>query len=227
MSDGYICPFCNKAMSVHEQTFVSRKISFDWSENTLATHPSISSVKNPMLSVSFFRCPTCKKTSVQVDGACIEFNNVHMRIIPFSGAKKFPDYIPKAVREDYEEACAIIDASPKAAATLARRCLQGMIRDFWEIKEKNLNTEITALKDKIPASQWKAIDALRKLGNIGAHMEKDVDLIVDIDNGEAQKLIKLIEHLLEQWYVNRHDQEQLYLEIAEINEDKQSKRHLS
>lgn len=28
-------------------------------------------------------------------------------------------------------------------------------------------------------------DALRQLGNIGAHMEKDTDVIVDIDTDEA------------------------------------------
>lgn len=225
MSDGYICPFCNRAMSIHSGTFADRRTSFERSEHALTAAPELKPTLT-ILSVKFYKCPSCGKTSVQIDGVGEEFDGFHMRIIPFSESKHFPEYIPKAILEDYEEACAIIDASPKAAATLARRCLQGMIRDFWEIKEKNLNAEITALKNKIPASQWKAIDALRKIGNIGAHMEKDVDLIIDIDHGEAQKLIKLIEHLLEQWYVNRHDQEQLYLEIAEIDEDKQSKRHL-
>ncbi|MCP1830281.1 hypothetical protein ACVIHH_005106 [Bradyrhizobium sp. USDA 4518] len=33
-----------------------------------------------------------------------------------------------------------------------------------------------------------AIDAVRIVGNIGAHMEKDVNLIVDIEPGEAQML---------------------------------------
>ena len=40
------------------------------------------------------------------------------------------DYILEAILEDYKEACLIKDKSPKAAATLARRCLQGMIRIF-------------------------------------------------------------------------------------------------
>jgi len=49
-----------------------------------------------------------------------------------------------------------------------------------------------------------AIDAVRSVGNIGAHMEKDINVIVDIDPGEAQSLIGLIEILLEEWYVARH-----------------------
>ncbi len=57
------------------------------------------------------------------------------RLIPPSSAKVFPDYVPEPIREDYKEACAIRDLSPKASATLSRRCLQGMIRDFWGDQE--------------------------------------------------------------------------------------------
>ena len=53
------------------------------------------------------------------------------RLIPESDAKVFPDYIPQQIREDYVEASKIKELSPKASATLSRRCLQGMIRDFW------------------------------------------------------------------------------------------------
>jgi hypothetical protein len=52
------------------------------------------------------------------------------RLVPDSKAKVFPDYVPEAIRADYTEACRIVALSPKAAATLARRALQGMIRDF-------------------------------------------------------------------------------------------------
>ena len=31
---------------------------------------------------------------------------------------------------------------------------------------------------------WQAIDAVRSIGNIGAHMEKDINLIVDVDPEE-------------------------------------------
>ena len=55
-------------------------------------------------------------------------------------------------------------------------------------------------------------------------MEKDIDLIIEIDAGEAEKLIKLIELLLDQWYINRHEQEQLYDDILNINEIKQTER---
>lgn len=52
------------------------------------------------------------------------------QLLPTSYAKTFPDYIPEPLRNDYEEAMAILELSPKASATLSRRCLQGIIRDF-------------------------------------------------------------------------------------------------
>ena len=99
-----------------------------------------------------------------------------------------------------------------------------MIRDFWNIKESNLAAEIAKLENKIPATQWRVIDGVRRIGNIGAHMEKDINLIVDIEPDEALKLVKLIEHLIEQWYVNRHEQEELYADIIGIDETKQADR---
>lgn len=92
------------------------------------------------------------------------------RLIPDSVSKPQPDYIPQALRDDYYEACKIRDLSPKTAATLARRCLQGIIQDFWGISGKTLYAEINELQTRIDAPLWGAIDAVRKVGNIGAHM---------------------------------------------------------
>ncbi|HBM99276.1 MAG TPA: hypothetical protein DD413_07590 [Ruminococcus sp.] len=153
--------------------------------------------------------------------------NLNTIIRPKSIHKTFPNYVPQAIYDDYIEACAILELSPKASATLARRALEGMILDFWEIPSKakgSLKKEIDELQDKIPTSQWNAINALRNLGNIGAHMEKDVNLIVDIDAGEADKLLRLIELLIDQWYIAKHEQEQLYNDIININNNKQEER---
>jgi hypothetical protein len=127
---------------------------------------------------------------------------------PKSGAKQFPAYIPKAILDDYEEACLIVSDSPKASATLSRRCLQGMIRDFWGIIDKTLALEINTLQGKIDSTTWAAIDAIRGVGNVGAHMERDIDVIVDVEPEEAQQLIGLIEFLLKDWYVVRHEREE-------------------
>lgn len=141
---------------------------------------------------------------------------------PRSLAKPFPAYIPKAILDDYKEACLIVSDSPKASATLSRRCLQGIIRDYWKITKPRLIDEIKELEGKIEASTWNAIDGVRSVGNIGAHMEKDINLIVDVDPEEARTLIGLIEFLLKDWYVARHDREehmQKVIDLAKLKAD--------
>jgi hypothetical protein len=147
---------------------------------------------------------------------------LHQRLLPQSTARVFPTYIPAPIRQDYEEACAIVDLSPKASATLARRCLQGMIRDYWGVSKPRLIDEVRELKDNVDAEVWSAIDALRKVGNIGAHMEADINVIVDVDDGEAAKLIWLIELLMKEWYVARHERQQRVQEVIAVAEGKQT-----
>ncbi|MFR0673131.1 DUF4145 domain-containing protein [Enterobacterales bacterium AW_CKDN230030176-1A_HGKHYDSX7] len=125
-------------------------------------------------------------------------------LMPSNSAMVFPEYVPLAIRQDYEEACAIRDLSPKASATLSRRCLQGLIRDYWKIAKARLVDEINALEEKVDPDTWAAIDAVRRIGNIGAHMEKDINVIIDVDASEAQLLIELIESLIKDWYIARH-----------------------
>ncbi|PSO28986.1 hypothetical protein C7G41_24205 [Bradyrhizobium sp. MOS002] len=150
-------------------------------------------------------------------------------LMPAFSFRAQPAYIPAALREDYEEACKIRDLSPKASATLARRCLQGMIRDFCGIAKATLDQEIKELRKKlddrtapsgVTHESLDAIDAVRKVGNIGAHMEKDVDLIVGIEPGEAQMLIGLIEMLFREWYVERHDRTNRLATITALAEEK-------
>ncbi|MFD0994246.1 DUF4145 domain-containing protein [Tenacibaculum geojense] len=141
-------------------------------------------------------------------------------LLPNTKAKIYPEYIPLAIRQDYEEAYTILELSPKASATLSRRCLQGMIRDFWKVKKGRLFDEINAIEEKVDPLTWKSINAIRKVGNIGAHMEKDINLIIEVEPKEAQLLIQLIEMLIEEWYVHRHERELKLNSIVDIAEMK-------
>lgn len=217
------CPFCHQIMSVGMETHSSYSLGFK-GHNPPGFVVAEDSFK---FSFDFYCCPSCLKVAVFATGIGDVVKNIHVPIYPPFHCKNFPEFIPEAIRNDYREACAIITLSPKASATLARRCLQGMIHDFWGIVEKNLNAEITSLKGKIPITQWNAIDALRKIGNIGAHMESNINLIVDVEVDEAQRLIKLIELLLDKWYIARHDEETLFAEISSISEQKTSERDLN
>jgi hypothetical protein len=97
-----------------------------------------------------------------------------------------------------------------------------MIRDFWKISKPRLVEEVEAIKDKVDAETWAAIDAVRKIGNIGAHMEKDINVIVDVDPKEAQLLIGLIELLIKDWYIARYQRQERLKAIVEVRDAKEA-----
>lgn len=133
--------------------------------------------------------------------------------LPNSSAKPMPDYIPAGIREDYEEACTILNDSPKAAATLSRRCLEGILADFHglvegqhDIKRQTLYNQINALRkfEHVDPEDVDSIDAVRRIGNINTHMQQDANILIDATVEESSALIELIEMLLEDWYIQRH-----------------------
>jgi hypothetical protein len=87
--------------------------------------------------------------------------------------------------------------------------------------------EIKDLEGKIDPATWKAIDGVRSVGNIGAHMEKDINLIIDVDPEEATALIGLIEFLLEDWYITRHDREEHMQKVIDLAAKKDEEKRNS
>lgn len=218
------CPFCNQNATITNDNI---------HENS--TVLKIENVEGDRaLRTTFIVCPNedCKKYTLSVSLYDLIFSPISLTkelgdlirqwdLIPQSNAKVFPEYVPKPIIEDYNEACSIINLSSKAAATLARRCLQGMIRDFFGVRKARLIDEINEIQDRVDPLTWKSIDAVRKIGNIGAHMEKDINLMIDVDLNEAAVLLQLIEQLIEDWYITRHERQLRLSTIINIAEDKE------
>jgi len=221
----WTCPFCNRGATITESSL-----------HTSMTKMHIKNAQGEVALLSWFVvCPNanCKRFSLRValhkdkwtQGSWQVAEEIsHWQLIPSSKAMSFPDYIPKAVLDDYNEACQIVDLSPKASATLSRRCMQGILRDFWSVKPGRLVDEIGQVRDKVEPLTWDAIEAVREIGNIGAHMEKEIDLIVDVEPHEAQLLIGLIETLIKDWYISREERRKRLELLRQTAQDKQSAR---
>ena len=221
------CPFCNqnatvKGDNIHESSTILAIENFNGDKEVYTSFivcPN-EDCKKYTLSILLYESTYNYSTNRRETGELVK----QWGLIPQSNAKVFPDYVPKPIVEDYNEACSIVKLSPKASATLARRCLQGMIRDYFGVSKPRLVDEINAIQDKMDSLTWKSIDAVRKIGNIGAHMEKDIDLIIDVDPKEAGILLKLIEQLIEDWYITRHERELRLSTIIEISEEKDKQK---
>lgn len=219
----WTCPYCNREATITDSNY-SKSVHFFNNEN----RDGASALLTEVIS-----CPSEECRDYMIKGSLYSsrYNGHNLVIIsdsmrfkwnmkPSSLAKQFPEYIPKAILADYNEACLIKDLSPKASATLSRRSLQGIIRDFWGVKKGRLVDEINGIKDLVDPITWLAIDSVRSIGNIGAHMEKDINLIIDVEPEEAQLLIGLIEILIKDWYVARHERQKHLESIISVATEK-------
>lgn len=228
----WICPYCQRPQTVTQQKVKHIGVCVHVGENK---HGRFG------FNVVAIGCsnPNCKEVELKIKTGTnkdineryfqLEYPISEHRLWPESSHKPQPNFIPAPIVQDYIEASRIRDLSPKASATLSRRCIQGMIRDFCKISKNRLIDEITELSKRLEAGtapsgvnseSVEAIDHVRSIGNIGAHMEKDIDVIVDVDPGEAQALLELIEMLFEEWYVARNTRKENLAKLKTIADGK-------
>jgi hypothetical protein len=234
----WTCNFCQVVQTVTD----SNSATEDWGIATMGSLHGRVAMRVVSIACSNPECrelvihTTLHKTVLRSGNRYLE-NEILAIVgnIPKSYLRLQPDFIPLAIKSDYYEACSIVDLSPKASATLSRRCIQGIIRDFCAISKPRLVEEIRELRKQVDAGTAPrgveadvidAIDAIREIGNIGAHMEKDINVIIDVDPDEAQTLIELIELLFSEWYVARHDRLQRIASISAIAQAKKDQKAL-
>ncbi|WP_325437229.1 DUF4145 domain-containing protein [Pseudomonas nitroreducens] len=225
MAFSWCCPFCNHNATIAEANYSASR--FDFNDNNKYGYQAVKiwSITCPNPECAEYQLSASLHDRATVQGSLkVLPEKKSWKLIPSSFAKNLPNYVPRAIVEDYNEACAIRELSPKASATLSRRCIQGMIRDFFAVKKGRLIDEIDAIKEKVDPATWAAIDAVRQIGNIGAHMEKDINVIVDVDPEEAQLLISLIETLISDWYVVKHEREERLKSLVAIAAEKKTMR---
>ena len=115
---------------------------------------------------------------------------------------KCPGEVPKSLTEDYNEACLVEPLSKKAAAALARRCLQNLLHEQG-IKKRDLDKEIEEVMKQLPSYLSESIDAIRVIGNFAAHPTKfkQTGEIVEVEEGEAEWTLDVLEQLFDFYYV--------------------------
>jgi hypothetical protein len=233
VSENWKCPYCG-----HAQVLQRNRLDDQWH------HQYVEGWKHfgfqPMVGITAIVCANsdCRELTLNAilgrsKAGQVEGPYKTWALLPPSSARPQPDYIPKAIRDDYYEACAICELSPEASATVMRRCLQGIVRDFCGISKKRLVDEINELRDQVHSGKappgvqpdtLAAIEQVREIGNIAAHMEARTNVIVDVDPEEAQILIDLVELLFEDWYVARNERTKHLAKIRSIAEEKKQKQ---
>lgn len=183
------CPHCN--VTVHEnmqEKFINQDVDF-------------------LFYVKYQICPDCKKLIIYLKSCSTYFNdnaNLEILVYPKTIARDplSPD-VPEEFKNDYIEACLVLSDSPKASAALSRRCLQKLLREKGKVKPQDLSKEIKEVMPSLPSDLSEQIDAIRNIGNFGAHPIKSTNSgeIVEVEDGEAEWLLDILESLFDFYFV--------------------------
>lgn len=188
-----ICPHC------------STTVNIDWNNIHEVYHPKDKQVRH---HVKFDSCPSCGELIIYLIkqkflGNQFIGRQIESETLIFPSKSKFQNIkdIPKEYLDDYEEALKVLAASTKASAALSRRLLQSILREEFNIKASSLALEIQKFieLEGIPSHLTDAVDAVRNIGNFAAHPTKDKNTgeIVNVESGEAEWLIEVIEALFD------------------------------
>jgi Domain of unknown function (DUF4145) len=167
------------------------------------------------------RCPTCDRYIFNLEnGALVMQPNVNLgtqnarlsstlkdsMVHPRAISRApIPPEVPREIIEDYKEACLVLADSAKASAALSRRCLQHLLRSAGGVKHGDLFAEIQEAIDgkTLPSGIADGLDAVRVIGNFAAHpiKSKNTGEIVDVEVGEAEWNLDVLESLFDFYYV--------------------------
>ena len=119
----WTCPFCGRDTTLTEKNVSLELHSFRCENKTdgwLGLQSFVRVCPNPLCREFAIETSLYETRYSQEKGRDITIGKPidHWKLRPLSSARVFPSYIPEPLRQDYEEACAILDLSPKASATL-------------------------------------------------------------------------------------------------------------
>lgn len=116
-----------------------------------------------------------------------------------------PTQVKPSLAEDYNEACLVLNDSPKASAALSRRCLQNLLREAAKVKPDDLAREIQQVLDSgvLRSEISEGLDMVRAIGNFGTHpiKSKQTGEIMPVEPGEAEWNLDVLESLFDFYFV--------------------------
>ena len=139
--------------------------------------------------------------------------SIYRLAYPLNVTRIVPIEVPDVIRSDFQEASSVSSISAKASAALSRRCLQNMLNEQG-YTGNNLCDQISNVLKDLPTWLVDNVDSIRKIGNFAAHLAKSKSTgeIVDVEQGEAEWNLDVLEQLFDFFYVQP--------KIAKMNRDK-------
>jgi len=179
-------------------------VTFDADAARVSTQ-DVGVFKGLLWKVTAFKCPKCDRPTIDLmvhDNDQWQMQKERRRIWP-RGSRPAPEGVPAGMAQDFREAASVLEISPQAAAALARRTLQQVLKDHLGATGGNLEKQIDSVASNLPSQVAESLHALRHLGNFAAHPTKDQSTgeIVQVEPGEAEWTLDTLEALFDHVFV--------------------------
>jgi hypothetical protein len=135
-------------------------------------------------------------------------------ILPRRATRYINPLVPDQYAEDYRQAAAILDASPKASAGLSRRILADLLQDYGKYTQFKLSARIDSfINDRTnPTPLRQYLHYLREMADFGVHTQKDstTGVIIDVELEEAKWCLDVLDRLFDYYIIGPiHDKQML------------------
>lgn len=153
------------------------------------------------------RCPECHEAIILLRKSFPDYGGVSTvtQVYPSAKVRPVPEEVVDPYKQDFIEACKVLQDSPKASAALSRRCLQAILKDKAGTKSKELYDQIEEVinSGKLPSHIAEDLHAVRQVGNFAAHTMKSTvtGAILDVEPGEAEWNLDVLELLFDFYFV--------------------------
>lgn len=215
-----LCPYCGIGISRNWD---------EWREDCTSV-PAEDGLYDEGYVIVYGYCPECNKLIIRLQrgvgytidkyGASLTDIKEEILLYPkYPLTKQISLYVPQKYTDLYNEASQVNNISPRASATLSRYLLQNVLQEELKIKKRNLGEEISELeKDhSIPSTLISMLQVFRRVANFGAHPKKSTNSneILEIEQGEAEVMLELIEELFDYIFIKPKQQEEFLKKISE------------
>ena len=157
-------------------------------------------------TVAFKETPSNSTPVVEVTFDCEELYilpKIAFDYYKTPAVKEIPHDVPGDLAKDCMEAHKILRDSPRSSALLARRILGKVLKDNRHGQRK-LNDQIGSLakSKELSSIDIEKLHAVRNLGNISAHSMENSNTLLDVDPGEAELCLQIVDELFKHYYVD-------------------------
>ena len=153
-----------------------------------------------------------------------------IQVIPAHSERSCPSQVPVSIASDYREATRIAHLSQKGAATLARRCMQSLLRDKYpampmSVRKQSLNAELEWVLGNggLDSELSKPLKGLKDIGNFGAHPSREDSLteLYELSAKDLEACFALLELLFDELYVKPAGRKEKLRHLAEWGKKQQ------